>query len=40
MAPLLRRTRAFDFTQNRWIGKRSYTIKSNWKLVLENDMEG
>ncbi len=40
LAPLVKRTPAFDFSQNRWIGKRSYRIKSNWKLVLENYMEG
>lgn len=40
LAPMLERTQAFDFSLNRWIGKRSYRIKSNWKLVLENYMEG
>ncbi len=40
LAPMSRRTQAFEFSQNRWIGKRSYRIKSNWKLVLENYMEG
>jgi choline monooxygenase len=40
LAPMLRRTRAFDFSQIRWIAKKTYTIKSNWKLVLENYMEG
>ncbi|NNF79950.1 MAG: aromatic ring-hydroxylating dioxygenase subunit alpha [Rhizobiales bacterium] len=38
--PMLKRTSAFDFTNIRWIEKKSYTIKSNWKLVLENYMEG
>lgn len=40
LSPMLERTRAFDFSQIRWIGKKAYTIKSNWKLVLENYMEG
>lgn len=40
LQPMLNRTRAFDFSLIRWIGKQSYTIKSNWKLVLENYMEG
>lgn len=40
MTPMLERTQAFDFSNIRWIGKRAYTIKSNWKLVLENYMEG
>ncbi|MDH3668055.1 MAG: aromatic ring-hydroxylating dioxygenase subunit alpha [Paracoccaceae bacterium] len=40
LAPMLRRTSAFDFAQIRWIGKRAYRIKANWKLVLENYMEG
>lgn len=39
-APMLARTAAFDFSHIRWIGKKGYTIKSNWKLVLENYMEG
>ncbi len=38
--PMLKRTSAYDFSQIRWIGKKGYTIKSNWKLVLENYMEG
>ena len=38
--PMLKRTSAYDFSHIRWIGKTSYTIKSNWKLVLENYMEG
>ncbi len=40
LAPLMARTRAYDLTPIRWIGKKSYRIKSNWKLVLENYMEG
>ena len=40
LSPMLERTVAFDFSQIRWIGKKAYTIKSNWKLVLENYMEG
>lgn len=40
LSPMLARTAAFDFSQIRWIGKKSYRIKSNWKLILENYMEG
>ncbi len=40
LAPLLARTRAFDFSRIRWAGKQTYRFKSNWKLVLENWMEG
>lgn len=40
LAPVLGRTAAYDFSLIRWIGKRSYSIRSNWKLVLENYMEG
>lgn len=40
LAPFLDRTAAYDFSLIRWIGKKSYTIRSNWKLVLENYMEG
>ena len=40
LAPMLKRTAAFDFSQIRWIDKKTYSIKSNWKLVLENYMEG
>ncbi len=40
LRPMLDRTQAFDFSLIRWIGKTSYTIRSNWKLVLENYMEG
>ena len=40
LTPMLARTKAFDFSLIRWIGKKSYSIKSNWKLVLENYMEG
>ena len=40
LKPMLDRTAAFDFSQIRWIGKKSYTIKANWKLILENWMEG
>jgi choline monooxygenase len=40
LRPMLDRTRAFDFSRIRWIGKSGYTIKANWKLVLENYMEG
>ncbi len=38
--PILKRLSQFDFSPIRWIGKKSYRIKSNWKLVLENYMEG
>ena len=38
--PMLKRTAAFDFSTIRWIAKKTYTIKSNWKLILENYMEG
>ncbi len=40
LRPMLKRTGAFDFSVIRWIGRRDYTIASNWKLVLENYMEG
>ena len=40
LKPMLERTSQYDFSDIRWIGKKSYTIKSNWKLVLENYMEG
>ncbi len=40
LKPLLDRTQQFDFSLIRWIGKTSYRIKSNWKLILENFMEG
>ncbi len=40
LGPFLDRTAQFDFSGITWIGKKSYTIKSNWKLVLENYMEG
>ena len=40
LGPMLKRTEAFDFSAIRWIGKRDYRFKTNWKLVLENYMEG
>ncbi len=40
LRPMLERTASFDFSRIRWIAKKSYTIKANWKLVLENYMEG
>lgn len=40
LAPMLARTPDHDFSQIRWIGKHSYHIKANWKLILENYMEG
>ncbi|MEM8811016.1 MAG: aromatic ring-hydroxylating dioxygenase subunit alpha [Pseudomonadota bacterium] len=38
--PVLDRTETYDFSAIRWIGMKEYTIQSNWKLVLENYMEG
>ena len=40
LTPMLDRTKAYDYSLIRWIGKESFTFKSNWKLVLENYMEG
>ena len=40
LAPVFERSSAHDFSQIRWIGKKTYHFKSNWKLVLENYMEG
>lgn len=40
LKPMLTRLAQFDFSPIRWIGRKSYRIKSNWKLVLENYMEG
>ncbi len=40
LAPIFGRTGAYDFSRIRWIGKKCYTVQSNWKLVLENYMEG
>ncbi|MEM7170421.1 MAG: aromatic ring-hydroxylating dioxygenase subunit alpha [Pseudomonadota bacterium] len=40
LAPMLSRTAAHDFSHIRWIASKSYRFKSNWKLVLENYMEG
>lgn len=40
LGPMLKRTSVYDFSHIRWIAKKAYTIKSNWKLVLENYMEG
>lgn len=40
LSPMLTRLKQFDFSPIRWIGKKSYRIKSNWKLILENYMEG
>jgi len=40
LSPMLTRLKQFDFSPIRWIAKKSYRIKSNWKLVLENYMEG
>jgi len=40
LQPMFDRTKAYDYSLIRWIGKESFTFKSNWKLVLENYMEG
>jgi len=40
LAPLLKRTGAFNFSLIRWMGKETFRFRSNWKLVLENWMEG
>lgn len=40
LQPLLNRTKGFDFSVIRWIGKKEFTIRSNWKLIYENYMEG
>ncbi len=39
LAPMLARFGAYDFANIQWIGKDSFTIRANWKLVLENYME-
>ncbi len=40
LAPLTRRTAAYDFSAIRWAGKIEFDIAANWKLVYENYMEG
>lgn len=40
LAPLLRRTTAYNFSAIRWAGKIDFEVKANWKLVYENYMEG
>ncbi len=40
LAPLLNRTTNYDFSAIRWAGKLDFEIRSNWKLVYENYMEG
>lgn len=40
LAPLLQRTRAYDFSAIRWAGKLEFEVRANWKLVYENYMEG
>ncbi len=40
LAPLLRRTTAYDFSAIRWAGKLEFEVAANWKLVCENYMEG
>ncbi len=40
LEPLLRRTPNYDFSSIRWAGKLEFEIKTNWKLVYENYMEG
>lgn len=40
LAPLLARTKAYDFSAIRWAGKLDFDVQANWKLVYENYMEG
>ena len=40
LAPLLARTKAYDFSTIRWAGKLDFEVQANWKLVYENYMEG
>jgi len=40
LAPLIRRTAAYDFGAIRWAGKLDFEVNANWKLVYENYMEG
>lgn len=40
LAPLVARTRNYDFSAIRWAGKLEFEVNANWKLVYENYMEG
>ena len=40
LAPMLDRTKNYDFSKIRWAGKLDFEIDANWKLVYENYMEG
>lgn len=40
LAPLMGRTRSYDFAAIRWAGKLEFEVRANWKLVYENYMEG
>ena len=40
LRPLLQRTANYDFSAIRWAGKLDFEIRTNWKLVYENYMEG
>ena len=40
LSPMLKRTAQYDYAHIRWAGKLPFTMESNWKLVLENFMEG
>ena len=40
LAPLMARTRSYDFSALRWAGRIDFEVKANWKLVYENYMEG
>ncbi len=40
LSPLTNRTSSYDYSSIRWAGKLDFEIRSNWKLVYENYMEG
>ena len=40
LAPMIEQSRGFELSLIRWIGKEEFRVRSNWKLVLENWMEG
>ena len=40
LSPLLKRTLGYDFSAICWAGRIDFDVKANWKLVLENYMEG
>ncbi len=40
LAPLVARTKNYDFSAIRWAGKLDFDVNANWKLVYENYMEG